>query len=255
MKWAVPIWLMALSIASLRAQVTVDVPIHFSGPDSERTVDGLGAPLHHEALITVEGSVRAEWAWATASLVADTLDLVLTPAPDTLRDGMLLRFAAPSIIAGSTWIRVDTLAPKELVRTDGMPPADGDLSSGQVCEILFAGGRFHLLSAAAKGCPQGYLQVNANYCMEAASAAPMGWFAASDHCEARGGKLCTWTEYQAGCYFLAGQFTNIFTEWEWIDDTSNHTHGANQVARTTCQGHRTRIVTVPGRVRCCHHLR
>ncbi|MBK8497408.1 MAG: hypothetical protein IPL52_00995 [Flavobacteriales bacterium] len=247
--------LLAVSLTVVQAQVSVDVPLHFTGADSDRTVEGLGAPAQHDALITVEGSVRAEWMWATASLAADTLTLQLAAASDTLRDGTLLRFAAPSIIAGSTWIRVDTLAPKELVRTDGMPPADGDLASGQVCEVLFAGGRFHLLSAAVRGCPPGYLQVNANYCIEAASSATMGWYQASDHCEAKGGKLCTWNEYQAGCYFLAGQFTNIFTEWEWIDDTSNHTHGANQVARTTCQGHRTRIVTVPGRVRCCHHLR
>ena len=41
----------------------------------------------------------------------------------------------------------------------------------------------------------------------------------------------------------------------WIDDTSNHTHGANQVARTTCQGHRTTILTETCKVRCCYHLR
>lgn len=236
-------------------QVRVDVPIQFNGPDDQRTVQGLGAPAQADAMITVEGAVRSEWAWATALAQGDTLDLSFSPAPAALRDGLLLRFLAPQELHGPWWLRAAGYAPLPLVRTDGLPIADGQIIAGQVCEVLHAGGRYHLLNATETGCPSGYLQVNANYCIESYSSDLAIFYDAIDQCALKGGKLCTWDEYQAACFLLDGQFDNMFVEWEWIDDTANHLHTANQAGRTSCEGVRNRVVNVEARVRCCHHLR
>ncbi len=55
-----------------------------------------------------------------------------------------------------------------------------------------------------------------------------------------------------------GEFIPVLaTEWEWIDDTSNHTHTANQVGRFSCQSQRSAnvIVTMTGNTRCCYRTR
>lgn len=249
-------WLVGVCFVHLcHGQVHVDVPVQFTGADAQRTVQGLGAPAQSDAMITVEGSARAEWGWATASLEVNTLVLDFPIAPAMARDGLLLRFLSPGELQGALWLQLPDQAPLELVRTDGVPISDGQIVAGQVCEVLHANGRFYLLNASESGCPSGYLQVNDNYCIESTSSAGVPFYVAVDQCASKGGKLCTWDEYQAACYLMDGQFSNMSADWEWIDDMSNHLHTANQAGRTSCESIRSRIVTYTSRVRCCHHLR
>lgn len=249
--------LLALACLAQRSlgQVDVNVPMQFTGIDEQRTLIGLAAPVQSDAMITVEGAVRSEWAWAAAVEQADTLVLSFSPSLASVRDGLLLRFLAPTAIRGPMWLRVPGTTPLALVRIDELPITEGQIVAGQVCEVLHVNGLFHLLNTADRGCPSGYLQVNANYCIESYSSNPLNFYDSIDQCALKGGKLCTWDEYQAACQLLDGQFENMFASWEWIDDTSNHLHTANQAGRTSCEGNRSLIVTVTARVRCCHHLR
>ncbi|HRH38605.1 MAG TPA: hypothetical protein PK760_09680, partial [Flavobacteriales bacterium] len=152
-------------------------------------------------------------------------------------------------------LAVDGLPPADLLRPDGAPIAVGQVQQGEVCEVMYAAGHFILISSPDVGCPTGFVRINDHYCMEATSSAATTFYEAVDICALKGAKLCTWDEYQAGCYWHEPEFVNLHIDWEWINDTSNHTHGADQVARTTCRGIRTRLVTIPARTRCCYHLR
>ncbi|MBP7409156.1 MAG: hypothetical protein KA941_10400 [Flavobacteriales bacterium] len=237
------------------AQVEVNTSVEFTGSPENRAINGLASPSDASSAITVEGSLRSEWAWANATLQGTTLALTVDPPIAAYRDGLLVRFVAPATTQGPVSVSLNGLPALALVRPDGEAPSDGQVIIGRVCEVMHANGKFHLLNAPETGCPPGYLQVNTNYCIEANSSPAVEWYTASDQCAVRGGKLCTWDEYYGACALLQGQFTNIFVDWEWLDDTSNHSHGANQVGRTICTTIRTRIVTVPARVRCCYHPR
>ena len=246
----------ALITAALTAQVNVGTNVLLTGAEDLRRIDSLALPIAGDAAITVEGSVRSEWAWANAVALDSTITLSLQPAVTSYRDGLLIRFLSPTSLAGNLYISVDGLDTLPLVRPDGMAPALGQLDTGRVAEVMQAAGRFILMNAPESGCPPGFLQVNANYCIEATHYPDnAGWIWAVDRCASRGGKLCSWGEFHNACMVVGAQMPDLFTNWEWIDDTSNHTHGANQVARTTCQGHRTTILTETCKVRCCYHLR
>ncbi len=241
---------------ALAAQVNVGTNVLLTGAEADRRVDSLAAPATNDAAITVEGSVRSDWAWANALALDSTITLTLAPAVTSYRNGLLVRFLSPRSLAGNLYISVDGLDTLPMVRPDGMPPALGQLDSNRVAEVMQAAGRFILMNAPESGCPPGFLQVNANYCIEALHyPTNQGWLWAVDRCASRGGKLCSWGEFHNACVVVGLQMPDLFTNWEWIDDTSNHTHGANQVARTTCEGHRTTLITETCKVRCCYHLR
>lgn len=241
---------------AVRGQMNVDVPVRFTGLSDTRVLDGLADPVSGDAAITVEGSLRSQWAWAGATVQDTTITLAVTPPVSTYTDGLLVRFIGPMNLAGKLTLRMEGLQPLPLVRTDGMPIALGQLQQGVVAEVMLAGANFVLLGALESGCPPGFLSVNTNYCIETAPPSTAStWLWAVDRCANLGGRLCTWGEYASACTILAGQLSGMFVDWEWIDDTSNHTHGADQAGRATCSSQRTTQVIQTGRARCCYHLR
>lgn len=239
------------------AQVDLDRPLHLTGTEDQRRLDGLGPAQDGTAAVTVEASVRDVWRWCQAQRIADTIELTVTPPIEVVRDGLLLRFLVPQDLSGGLWARVQGGTAHPLVRTDGLRPAWGQLTTGRIAEVLLAGGLFTLLNLPEPECPPGSLSVNANFCIDEASIANQLVYQAMDRCARRGGKLCTWDEYYAACTILGAQLAGMFNEWEWIDDTSNHTHTADQAGRFTCTSQRSQSVLLErvGETRCCYHKR
>lgn len=255
-----PLLILTISLMILQpvqAQVDVDTIVRATGPLEQRGVDGIAEPSTGTAVITVEGGLRAGFTWATATAQGNLITLNVDPALDVLTDGTLLRFVAPATQQGIVNVQVGTFPAMPVTRPDGMPPAMGQLVAGRICEVLHANGRFILLNASETGCPPGTLPINDRVCMETTSISNILFHTAVDRCSNRGGKLCTWDEYYAGCTLLGSQLSSLFNEWEWIDDTSNHTHGANQAGRFSCMSVRTQGVLDErvGDVRCCFHPR
>jgi hypothetical protein len=245
------------TVLSGAAQVELDIPLRFTGAEDQRRLEGLGPAVEGTAAVTVEASVREGWRWCQAQRIADTIELTTVPAVEVLRDGLLLRFQVPQDMSGGLWARVQGGVAYPLVRTDGLRPALGQLTTGRVAEVLLAAGRFTLLNLPELECPPGTLSVNADLCIDQASLANLLVYQAMDRCARRGGKLCTWDEYYAACTLLGSQLTGMFNEWEWIDDTSNHTHTADQAGRFTCTSQRSQSVLLErvGETRCCYHRR
>lgn len=249
--------LFALGVGKcVSAQVELDVPVILTGDSAQRAIMNLGAPTSGSSAVTVEASVRDSWTWAQSSFNDSTITLYCSPSVDLYSDGLLLRFRAEQALYGKLYINLDGLGPFPFVRPDGLSIALGQLIAGSVAEIVLVDDRFILLNAPESGCPSGFTQVNARYCIETMPPTTTGsWPWAASRCANLGGKLCTWGEYVGACMLVGGELANMFVEWEWIDDTSNHTHGADQVGRATCRSQRTQLFTIAARARCCHHLR
>jgi len=248
-----------LTITGISAQITVDGPVRLTGTEEQRGVDGLAWPTGGSSAVTVEASVvSGGFSWTTATLGGDTLELSPDPAVDELRDGLLLRFPAPGTVHGALYIRAGgEHAALPLLRPDGLVPVQGQLTTGRVAEVMKAGDRFILLSSPERGCPPGTFAAHDRLCMDAASVPQMYFHDAVAMCAERGGKLCAWDEYIAACTSLQSQLTGLFDEWEWIDETSNHTHGADQAGRLTCASQRNQGVLAERKAdgRCCYHPR
>lgn len=246
----------SLCIERTYAQVAVDAPIVLSGAPEQRAIDGLAPPTHGTSAITVEGSVLATYMWATSSQNGNLINLSTSPSVSQYADGLNLRFLVDAPVWGPLTVSVDGLPALPLVNPDGLPLHRGQLESGTVAEVLLAAGQFILLSGPERSCPAGYSRVNDELCIETNPPSTAGtWSWAVAQCASRGGNLCTWGEYAAACMILGSQLGGMHTNWEWIDDTSNHTQGADSAGRTTCMSQRTTLMTTPAKARCCFHMR
>lgn len=247
----------ALYAVAAWGQVAIDVPLQLNGPAPERRIDGLAAPASPASLITLGSAAQGQWHWGVAAVSGPAVSLALTPPITEYRDGLLVRFVAPSDIQGQQTLDVDGLGPLPIVRPDGLLPVVGQVREGTVCELMLAGGNFVLMSAAERGCPPGSLPVNDRYCIDTASKDNQSFTTAVVVCARRGGKLCSWDEYHAACVMLGSQLTGMFNQWEWIDDTSNHTQTVDQAGRTSCNSQRSAgsPPTAVGDTRCCYHPR
>ncbi|MBK6344072.1 MAG: hypothetical protein IPF41_16250 [Flavobacteriales bacterium] len=245
-----------LTVAPTMAQVSVDAPVTLSGLPGQRAIEGIAPPTHATSAITVEGSVLSSYMWATGAQTDTIIDLGTVPAVQQYTDGLIVRFLVNAGISGPLGIRIDELPALPLRRPDGLRLASGQLEAGTVAEVLLTDGQFILMSASERGCPEGYTPVNGDYCIETNPPSTTGtWQWAVAKCASRGGSLCTWGEYAAACMMLGSQLGGMHANWEWIDDTSNHTHGADSAGRTTCMSQRTTLITVAAKARCCYHLR
>ncbi|MCU0318897.1 MAG: hypothetical protein MUE88_02300 [Flavobacteriales bacterium] len=249
------LWAAAGQLAAV-GQVSLTGPIQFTGPDSTRTIVGLAWPARADAAVTVEAAlVSGGFTWTSAQLSVDTIELSPDPAVLTVRDGLLLRFAAPSERDGRLFVRPGPgHAALPLLRPDGLRPVRGQLTAGRIIEVMKADGRFVLLNAPERGCPAGSLAAHERLCMDVTPVPSTLFHDAVRICGERGGKLCAWDEYIAACTLLQSQLNGLFVDWEWIDESSNHTHGADQAGRFTCASQRNQGVLDErlGGVRCCY---
>ncbi|MFN3875773.1 MAG: hypothetical protein ACK4L7_07675 [Flavobacteriales bacterium] len=249
--------LLAASAQAVAGQVQLSGSLRLVGDDDQRRVEGLAPPTEGSALVTLEGEAQGAWLWADAAAAGSSISLSLTPPLSDYRDGLLVRFIAPANVHGDISIAIDGLPSHPLLRPDGLPPAMGQVRAGSLIEALFAEGRFTLLSAPERGCPPQSVRVHDRLCIDAASPNGFLYEQAVTYCAARGGRLCAWDEYHAACVLVGSQLSSLFNQWEWIDDTSNHSHTADQAGRTTCQSQRSAGVpgTTLGEARCCYHPR
>jgi len=238
------------------AQVSIDAPVTLSGQAGQRAIDGIAPPTHATSAITVESAVLGSYMWATSTQSDTIINLSISPALSHYADGLIVRFLVNAGLSGPLGVSIDGLPALPLRRPDGLRLANGQLEPGTVAEVLLADGQFILMSGPERGCPAGFTAVNGEYCIETNPPSTTGtWQWAVAKCASRGGNLCTWGEYAAACMMLGSQLGGMHVNWEWIDDTSNHTHGADSAGRTTCMSQRTTLITVAAKARCCYHLR
>lgn len=240
------------------AQVRSTNSLRLTGETGERRIDGLAEPMVGNAAVTVSGSLASGgFAWSSATQLVDTIVLTSQPPLEAYADGTLLRFTAPALINGQVFLKVQGLPAFPLVRTDGLPLVRGQVPQGYITEVIHVGGRFFVMNTTGSGCPPGFLQAHESLCFEANATTGLLFKQGVERCAALGGKLCNWDEYLAACTILEGQLSNLFVDWEWMDDSSNHGHGADQVGRYTClsQRHYGQIPVNPANTRCCYRPR
>lgn len=251
--------LLALS-TGLCAQVRVDAPVRLvAGDTTDRTIDGLAPAAQEDALMRFDAARSGAAHWAIAGGTAAAVTLTMDPPATGYRDGMRVRFLPTLVNGPSITFNVDGLGPVPVLGSEGRPPVVGELVPGRVAEAIYADSIFVMNSRAPEGCPTGFLQANERLCMQEDDGANVSIFTAIQQCANKGAGLCTWGEYIQACTALSGQLIDAFNDWEWIDDTSDHTHTANQAGRYYCAQQRSIGAvdhpTAYARARCCYRIR
>lgn len=243
---------------TVRGQVEVDRPVVLTaGPDSLRKVMGLSAAMSETALITQGEALQGAVHQASASGSTNAIALTMTPAAQAYRNGMTVRWNPHLVSAGGlVKVNVDGLGDRPVYRGDGLPAAYGQLDPGSMAELIYVDTAFYLTSRTRSDCPSGFVEVNEELCIQRNDTTLIDIFSAAVFCRQRGARLCTWDEYLLSCTTQGQQLTGKFDDWEWIDDTADHSHTGNQAGRYTCNSHRSwdaaTYQNAFGVIRCCY---
>lgn len=246
--------------AQCLAQVEVDRALVFSATDSaQRSVEGLARAVNGTALVTLDDVRDGTYHTATTSGTAMSIALSMHPPCSAYRPGLSIRFVALKDASGAVKVNVDGLGAKYVTRSDGLPVAFNQIAAGRMVQLVYGDTAFVIHDRDHEGCPSGFIQANDRLCLQINDTLNISVYNASRWCMDRGAKLCTWDEYIFACTSNQPQLLGLFDDWEWVDDTSDHTHSAVQVGRYQCRSERsTSAVETTGNyggVRCCYHLR
>ncbi len=240
-------------------QVEIDGNIDFSNaPVGEQHVSGLGQPTTASSLVSLNAAVAGVAHWcSTVSMTQDTIILQPSIEVSQLSNGLLLRFIADTLSFGDTWIKLATMPAAPLRDKDKKALTRGRFYTQEVLQIQWQDSVFILTNPPASECPAGYLRLTEALCIQQSDNQLADWFEANDACEKQGSSLCTFAEYIHACRTLDNDLIGLFNNWEWIDDTSDHTHTADQVGRFTCSSNRSRGATHQdfANYRCCYLIR
>lgn len=242
------------------AQVHLDKPLVLTSADSaQRSVEGLAPAANEQALISVGGAQSGGYHWGQAAGTGMAIQLSLDPPCAAYTDGLNVRFMPTAAGYGAVTLNVDGLGAKPLYRSDARPVSVGQLQPGTIAEAVYADSAFFLVGREQAGCPAGYLPGGGDLCIMRDDTMYISIFNATRWCYDRGARLCTWDEYIQACTANLPDLSGLFDEWEWIDDTSDHTHTANQAGRWQCRTQRQWGAVESNnnyaQVRCCLRTR
>lgn len=244
--------------ASVAAQLTIDKPVVLTGATAnDRRIEGLGTPQDITDLVTIGAAQDGSLLFGTTAGTGNAVQLALQPPTNAYVNGLRVRWIGLVENTGPVTLDIDGLGAAPLRDRTGLPLSTGALRAGQVAEAIYADSVFILTTAEPSGCPEGYLPANANFCIMQNEGPELNWFEAAAYCSDQGAALCTWDQFLFSCQALQGQMNDLFDNWEWIDDTSDHTHSADQINRWSCISmfNISASLTDLGRTRCCYPLR
>ncbi|MBS1581541.1 MAG: hypothetical protein JST66_04995 [Bacteroidetes bacterium] len=252
------LWTMCTVV--VQAQVHLDRSLVLTGTNgAAHSMDGLAPAEQGSALITLGSARNGDHTWAQTGGTPMTITLNMTPPCTAYTPGLSITFMPNADAAGPILLNVDGLGPRRLLRGDRGAVDFGQIGPGRVVQVIYADTCFVLKDRPREGCPAGFLAANDRLCIQQNDTLFVSIYSASKWCLQRGARLCTWDEYIQGCTATQAQLLGLFDDWEWVDDSSDHTHTADQVGRYSCRGLRnTGAVETPnnyGGVRCCYHPR
>lgn len=259
---ALTVLLSLLALSGLRAQVELDQQLRVTASDAaERSVRGLAPAGSGDALLSVQDLRNATPFAATVIAGSDdrTWDLHMSPACTGYRNGLQIHFMPPAHLYGNVYLDVDGYGPLPIVRSDGAPPYVGELVPGLMTSVILWDGKFVITSRAPKSCPPDFVRVHGDRCIQRTPGPATTLQLAASACASIGARLCSWDEYITACSDRGAELEGLFQDWEWLDDTSDHTHTGVEAGRWTCLSQRSRTIVPPltpvSSVRCCYTIR
>lgn len=249
---------MVILLQSVFAQTEINHSIYLIDTDSlNRQIENLGSPNHENNASRPEDVKYARYNLAQAS-GNDTIELIFEEPFSRLTDGDLFFFIMPAISTTNFILsnsNMDTLFP--LMINDMDTVRKHHIESGRLISAIYYRNKAFIVSSINKSCPQGFVQVNSNYCIETNESTATNYFQASANCIDKNAQLCNYAEWYFACYNSASLgISNMTNNYEWLDDTTNEDLQIRVVGSTACYI-MANLNSTSGNLsyRCCYSLK
>lgn len=244
------------SVQTTLAQFEIDEPILLSSPNEEdRQVKGLGYPEENEnavsALVILNASIIYDEATGSDQILVD-----LDPAIDSYSAGLLITFAPDISNNGAVTINVNGNGPVSINKNIDQDLDSADLRPNIPMTIIYDGTDFQLIGQYSSSCPEGYIEMTRDYCIEALPQIQTSFWAAIQICSQAGARLCSFGEWHYACR-TDQDFFNSVLDYEWIDHAANHNDRAKRIGvdlagNTDCYSGAHQLPQALNYFRCCY---
>jgi hypothetical protein len=226
-----------LACTVLTAQVRIDAAIEFSAADEAlRQVTGLGQAVLPTEAVSVSSYRTGLFAIATSDGTEWAVSLNGIEGAPT--PGTAITVLSPAPLTGPVLLRFNGLGPYALTMGPSSPLDGAATTEGAPLLIVFDGTGFQVMAPSHKGlrpCPPEMATVNDQYCMDLLpNTELMDFFQASAACGARGARLCSWSEFIAGCDQRIPLGITIVGQYEWVGSTCNEDGQARVSGLSSC---------------------
>ena len=243
---------------SVQGQVEAEEKIILnSSQNSERQVKNLSAPTQLDQAVNASSYQSGELIYGEA-IGVDSLVMTLSPAPGSYQAGMMIRFLSTSTNTSAVTLNINNLGAVPVKKAGLYELDSNEIKAGQMVAVIFDGSSFQVLSDLNRSCPQGFVEADRNYCIEADERPGVNFWDAVNTCGDINGKICTWGQWYFACQKTGLGLNDMTNNWEWIDSGSNYGGWNDTSARiagsTSCQdAYRSHPTTVINSYRCCYN--
>jgi len=238
------------------AQFEIDEPILMSSPNEEdRQVKGLGYPEESDnamsAIIILNASIMYDEATGSDQILID-----LDPAISSYSAGLLITFSPDISNSGPATLDVNGNGPVSIKKNIDQELDSADLRPNIPVTIIHDGNNFQLIGQYSNSCPEGYLEMTREFCIEAQPQIQASFWIAVQTCSAAGARLCSFGEWHYACR-TDQDFFNSIIDFEWIDHAANHNDRAKRIGidlsgNTDCYSGGHQLPQAINNYRCCY---
>jgi len=221
--------LLAFSFVNVaHSQLEVDEPILMVSPNEEdRQVKGLGRPVQGNNAVNATVVLNASLIFDEA-VGTDQISIDLEPAISNYTAGLMLTFKPDAPNSGPATLSVNNLGAIDIKKNISEILDSADFRTDIPVTVIFDGTVFQVLGQYSPSCPQGYLEMTREYCIEI-QPRPMGTFwLAAQLCAQNGARLCSYGEWHYACR-TDQSFFNSISGYEWVDHAANNVANAKRI--------------------------
>lgn len=248
--------LTSITFLNLSSQIEVDKPLIFNSVyDSLRNVYNVAKTADATNGISIKTSFEDNILFSESTETSpNNFNLTTKALPIAVAEGLQIQFKVPENTTGALFITINGVGSYEVVKYSNQSLEDGDLKKDQMIDIIFDGVNFQILNFKRQGlCPNGFVSVNNDYCIQIAANPAMTWYEAAKFCMDTGAKLCNWSEFNLACELLVDASNDFTTQWEWTSSTGDHHTSAHIAGLNGCQEGDTKVAWFDNvAFRCCY---
>jgi hypothetical protein len=240
---------------STYSQVQINKRILFDSVNTNRTIEGIVLAYDSTSGIPYSAYLKTSLNYIENQTGDSTLNIHLPTPLAFYPEGFELFIHATTPNPGVLFLKIDNLNKVEVRKSDSLKLLANEIVKDQIFKVIYTGTYFMLVSPSALKCPTGFVNVNDNFCIEPDERAATTYLSAVDSCFSINAHLCTWGQWYYACQKTSLGLLNMTNNYEYIDDTSDHSNTVLISGNGSCTTTYSFTITDKGTYsyRCCYN--
>lgn len=246
-----------ITVFGVLAQVHSDKPLVFTSIDSlEAQVYNLGFPNSTTSASNTYSIQSGKMVFDSVNQ-GNTILVSLSPALTNYAEGTRINIRVDTANTGPVTVNVNGLGPISMVKGVNQPLDSNEIVQFEVISVVYDGVNFQLINTMHNECPLGFVEANADYCIEIDEHPATHFWNALNTCKELSATLCTFPDWYYACQKTGLGLNDMTSNYEWVGDSFDHAYTATKAGESGCDDFRYEYVYTTSSYhfpfRCCYY--